>query len=213
MNKNTLLAAGALLAIVGSLTYLYFNQFGGGSKMNLKPLESLGFIVAEETAKLLNQQGQVVLVGEMGETAVRTPHFEAQIKGFKAVLAKQSGVTLKEAKDLPRSMDGDPRLWPVGHAEQLVKLGAGAGALVFFGGLPQEFTAAELAALKQSQCKLVFVTVQTPSLKPLLQQGLLHLAIVNRIPPQPAPSRGETPRQWFDRVYLIATPAAMGALP
>ena len=209
-SKNTFLAVGAVLAIAGSLTFLYFNQFGG-SKMNLKPLESLGFVVAEETAKLLNQSGQVVLVAEMEES--RAPNTEALIKGFKAGLAKQSGVTLKSVEDLKRSMDGNPRLWPEGHAQQLSTFGAGGGAVVFVGGLPQELTPNDLAALKASQSKFVFVTAQAPTLKPLLQQGLIHLAVVNRVPAKPAPSRSEAPRQWFDRVYLIAKPGALGELP
>lgn len=210
-NKSTFLAVGALLAIAGSLTFLYFSQFGGGSKMSLKPMENLGLIVAEETAKLLSQPGPVVIVAEVEET--RSLNTEALIKGFKAGLAKQTGVTLKAIEDLKRSMDGDPRLWPAGHAEQLSKLGVGGGAVVFIGGLPQELTKDDLAALKASKSKLIFVTAQAPTLKPLLQQGLVQLAVVNRFPPKPALSRKESPRQWFDRVYLVAKPNALGELP
>lgn len=210
--KSTLLAVVALLAIAGSLAFLYVTQWGGGRQGSMKPFENLGFIAAAETATLLNRSGQVVLVAEV-EEALRSPNVEALVQGFKTGLAKQSGVTLKEIKNLPRSMDGDPRRWPAGHAELLGKLGAGAGAVVFIGSLPQELTAGELAALKASQGKLVLVSAQSPALKPLLQQGVLHLAIVNRFPPRPAPSRSESPRQWFDRVYLVAKPDALSELP
>ena len=209
--KNTLLAVGAVGAILGSLAFLYFTQFRHPT-LSLKPLESLGYVSAEETAKLLNQQGSVVLVCE-SEEGTRSPNSEAQVKGFNAAMAKLPGVTLKTTQDLKRSMDGDPRQWPAGHAEQLARLGAGAGAVVFIGSMPQEFTKADLAALQGSKCKFVVVTAQAPSLKPLLQQGIIHLAIVNRLKPQPAPSRTETPRQWFDRVYLVAKPDALGELP
>lgn len=209
--KNTLLAVGAVGAILGALAFLYFTQFRNPT-LNLKPLESLGYVSAEEAGKLLNQQGSVVLVCE-SEEGTRSPNSEAQVKGFTTALAKLPGVTLKATQDLKRSMDGDPRHWPAGHAEQLARLGAGAGAVVFIGSLPQEFTKTDLAALQGSKCKFVFVTAQAPSLKPLLQQGLIHLAIVNRLKPQPAPSRSETPRQWFDRVYLVAKPDALGELP
>lgn len=209
--KPTLIAVVALLAIASSLTFLYFTQSGGGRAGSMKPFENLGFIVAEETATLLNRTGQVVLVAEMEDT--RSPSTEALIKGFKAGLTKQPGVTLKAVQDLKRSMDGDPRFWPVGHAERLAQLGSGAGALVFIGSLPPELAKGDLAVLKEGKSKLVFVTAQAPALKPLLQLGVLHLAIVNRVPPRPAPSGRESARQWFDRVYLVAKPDALGELP
>lgn len=211
-NKNTLIAAGAVVAILGSLTWLYFTEFRNGPATNLKPFENLGYTVAEETAVLLGNQGRVVVVTELMEVQ-KSPNAEAQIKGFKAGLAKKSGVTVKEIKELKRSMDGDPRLWPAGYAEQLVKMGDGAAAVVFFGSLPQELAKGDLATLKTSSCKLVFVTAQSPVLKPLLQQGIVHLAIVNRFPPKPAPSGKETPRQWFDRVYMVVKPDSLGDLP
>ena len=70
-----------------------------------------------------------------------------------------------------------------------------------------------MAALKGSKSKLVVVTAQSPILKPLLQQGIIQLAIVNRFPPKPAPTGKETPRQWFDRVYMVVKPDALGELP
>ncbi len=211
-NRNTLIAAGAILAILGSLTYLYFAEFRGGPAQNMKPFENLGFTVAEETAALLGNQGRVVVVTELMEVQ-KSPNTEAQIKGFKAGLAKLSGVTLKEIKELKRSMDGDPRLWPAGHAQQLVRMGDGAAAVVFFGSLPQEIAKGDLAHLKGSSGKLVFVTAQSAVLKPLLQQGIVHLAIVNRFPPKPEPAGKESPRQWFDRVYMVVKPEALGELP
>lgn len=211
-NKNTAVAVGAIVAILGSLTWLYFTEFRNGPATNMKPFESLGYIVAEETAALLGNQGRVVLVTELME-AMKSPNTEAQIKGFKAGLAKKSGVTLKEIKELKRSMDGDPRLWPAGYAEQLVKMGDGAAAIVFLGSLPQELAKGDLALLKGSGSKLVFVTAPSPVLKPLLQQGIVHLAVVNRFPPKPAPSTKESPRQWFDRIYMVVKPDALGDLP
>lgn len=211
-NKNTVVAVGAIIAILGSLTWLYFTEFRNGPSTNLKPFENLGYTVAEETSKLLGNQGSVVIVAELMEVQ-KSPNTEAQIKGFKAGLAKKSSVTVKEIKELKRSMDGDPRLWPTGHAEQLVKMGNGAAAVVFLGSLPQDLAKGDLALLKGSSCKLVFVTAQSPIIKPLLQQGIIHLAIVNRFPPKPAPTGKETPRQWFDRVYMVVKPDALGDLP
>lgn len=209
--KNNLIAILAVLAIIASLTYLYRTQFTG-PKVNLTPFESLGFAAAEETAKWLNQSGKIVVVVELIEV-MKSPNLDAQVKGFKAGLAKHPGVTLKEIKEIKRPPSDDPRFWPAAQVGQIVTAGTGADATVWFGSLPQEFTKADLAALKENKSKLAVVSAQSSLLKPMLQQGVIHLAIVNRFPPKPAPSGKETPRQWFDRVYLVAKPDALGELP
>ena len=211
-NKNIIVAVGAILAILGSLTYLYFTEFRRGPTLNLKPFENLGYTVAEETAALLGNQGRVVVVTELIEV-MKSPNSEAQIKGFKSGLAKKAGVTLKELKEIKRSMDGDPRLWPAGQAAQVAQAGDGASATVLFMSLPMQMSKDDLAALKEAKTKLVVVTAPSPVLKPLLQQGVIQLAIVNRFPPKPAPTGKETPRQWFDRVYMVVKPDALGELP
>lgn len=209
--KQTALAVGAILAIVGSLAFIYFTQFAT-PRVNVTPLESLGFAVAEETAKLLNGQGRVVVVGELVEVQ-KSPNLDAQIKGFKAGLAKLPGVTLKEVRELKRPPADDPRLWPPNLAGQIAVAAGGADALVWFGSLPQELNSADVTALKGIKSQLVVVSAQSPLLKPMLQQGLVKLAIVNRFPPKPAPSGKETPRQWFERSFLVASPTALGELP
>lgn len=211
-NKNTVVAVGAILAILASLTYLYFTEFRTGPKLNLKPFESLGYTVAEETAALLGNQGRVVIVTEVIEV-MQSPNLDAQVNGFKTGLGKKGGVTLKEVKEIKRPPSEDPRLWPPGQAAQIAQMSDGASATVLFMSLPMQMSKDDLAALKGSTSKLVVVTAQSPTLKPLLQQGIVHLAIVNRFPPKPAPAGKETPRQWFDRVYMVVKPDALGELP
>lgn len=212
-NKNNLTAVGAILAILGSLTYLYFTEFRSGPKVNLTPFESLGSVVADETATLLGNQGRVIIVTELIEVQ-KSPNLEAQISGFKAALGKKGGVTLKEVKEIKRPPSDDPRLWPAGQAAQIAQMSEGASATVLFMSLPAQLSREDLAAFKGIKGKLVAVTGQSPTLKPLLQQGVIHLAIVNRFPPKPAPTSGkESPRQWFDRVYMVVKPDALGELP
>jgi hypothetical protein len=210
-NKNTLVAVGAVLAILGSLTYLYFTEFRTGPKLNPKPFENLGLTAAEETAALLGGQGRVVVVTEVIEIA-KNPNLDAQVAGFKAGLGKK-GVTLKEVKEIKRPPSEDPRLWPAGQAAQIAQVADGASAVVLFMSLPAQLSKEDVTALQGIKTKLIAVTAQSPTLKPLLQQGILHLAIVNRFPPKPAPAGKETPRQWFDRVYMLAKPDALGDLP
>ena len=211
-NKNTTLGVVAVLAIIASLGYLYFTQFAGAPKVNLKPFENLGYVVAEETAKLLNNQGRVLVVSEVFE-AMKSPNTEAQIKGFKAGLAKSGGVQLKEVKEFKRPLADDPQHWPEGQAARFVNMGDTATATVLFVSLPQDLSKEDIAALKENKNKLILVCGQSPALKMLLKEGAVQLAIVNRFPPKATPAGSETPREWFDRVYMAVTPATMDQLP
>ena len=211
-NKNNVIAVAAIIAILGSLTYLYFTEFRNGPKNNTKTFEQLGASVAEETAVLLGSQGRVVVVTELIEVT-KSPNLDAQVAGFKAGLGKKGGVTLKEVKEIKRPPSDDPGSWPVGQAAQIAQAGEGANATVLFMSLPTQLSKDDLAALKGIKSKLIVVTAQSATLKPLLQQGIVHLAIVTRFPPKPAPTGKETPRQWFDRVYMVVKPDALGELP
>ena len=170
--------------------------------MNLKPFEQLGSAAAEETAKVLNSQGTVVVVLEAIE-GVKNPLNDSQVKGFKTGLARTKGVKLKEVKELKRDMSGDPREWPAGRAAEIASLGAGASAVLLFVNFPQALAPADLTALKGGSAKLVVVSGATPALESLVAQGTVRAAIVSRTPPAPAPSGPESPAQWFARVYTV----------
>jgi len=203
MDKKTIIIAViAILAIAGASFRLISSRSDGSSRVNLKPYEQLGAAAAEETAKVLNNQGSVVVVVE-GIEGVASPNNEAQIKGFKLGLGKVKGVTLKEVKELKRDMSGDPREWPAGRAAQIASMAAGAGAVVLFVNLPQSLPAPDLAALKGGPAKLVVVGTQSPLLQNLVSSGVVKVAIVARTPPSPAPSGPESPVQWFARVYQV----------
>lgn len=203
MDKKTLLIAlVAVLAIAGSVVHLVRSNSGGSPRASTKPFEYLGSTLAAETAALLNNQGSVVLVVETMD-GTKNPSAEAQVKGFKAGLGKTKGVTLKEVRELPRSMSEDPRFWPPQHATQLVGMGAGAKALVYLGNFPQSLPPNDIAALKGSQASLVVLGTQSPLVKSLVDSGVIRLAVVGKTPPPPAPAGTETPPQWFARVYAV----------
>ena len=201
MNKKTLvLAIVAVLAIVGGAVRLATSQSDGSSRVILKPFEQLGAEAAEETAKLLNQQGTVVIVVEV-LAGMKNSNSDAQVKGFKTGLNRAKGVTLKEVKEFKRDMASDPREWPPGQAAQVA--GAGAGAVVFLGNFPQSLSPSDVATLKGNTAKLVVVSAPSPLLASLVTQGIVRTAIVSRTPPGPAPSGPESPAAWFERVYTV----------
>ncbi len=203
MDKKTLIIVVlAILAITGATVRLATSNSEGASRVNLKPFEQLGAAAAEETAKVLNNQGTVVVVMEVIE-GVKSPLNEAQIKGLKAGFAKSKGVTLKAVKELKRDMSSDPREWPAGRAAEITSLGAGASAVVLFVNFPQVLPPPDAAALKGGSAKLVVISGATPMLESLVAQGAVRVAIATRTPPRPAPGGSESPAQWFDRVYSV----------
>ena len=192
----------AVLAIAGSVVHLVRSNSADSPPTNTKPFEYLGSAAAAETAALLNNQGGVVLVVEtMGST--KNPNAEAQVKGFKAGLAKAKGMTLKAVKELPRSMSEDPRLWPAQHAAQLVAFGAGAKALVYLGSFPETMPPNDIATLQGSPAGLVVVGAKSPMIQTLVNSGVIRLAIVGRIPPPAPPAGPESPPQWYARAYDV----------
>lgn len=200
--KSITLAIIAVLAIIGATVRLVTSQSDGKPRANLKPFEQLGAAAAEETAKLLNNQGSVVVVVEVLE-AMKSPNNDAQIKGFKSGLARTKGVTLKEVKEIKRDMSGDPREWPAGQAAQIASFGASASAVVLFVNFPQALPPGDVASLKGSSAKILVVGTQSKLLDGMMAQGIVRVAIVGRTPPKPAPSTPENPAQWFDRVYTV----------
>ncbi|MFM8470192.1 MAG: hypothetical protein ACKODH_09515 [Limisphaerales bacterium] len=196
MDKKTIIiAVVAVLAILGAAACSKES-----SRANLKPFEQVGAAGAEEVAKVLNNQGTVIVVTEAIE-GVANPNNEAQLKGFKAGLAKAKGVTLKEVKELKRDMSGDPREWPAGRVGEIANLAS--SAVVLFINLPQTFPARDVAVLKGAKGKLVVIGTQSPQLDAAVNSGVVQAAIVARTPPPPAPSGAESPAQWFARVYTV----------
>ena len=168
-------------------------------------------MVAEETVKLIGNRGSVVIVTESFE-ATKSPNAESQVRGFKSGQTKVSGVQLREVREVKRPMAEDAQNWPKGYASRFVNMGSGAEALVLFVNIPQTLSQEDIAALKASKSKLVFVSPTSSAIKPLLQEGVIHLAILNRFPPKPAPAGKESAREWFERTYLIAKPGSLAEL-
>lgn len=200
--KSLIIAALAVLAIAGSVGRLVLSSSSGPARGSMKPFEFLGSAVATEVAALINHQGSVVLVVETMD-GTKNPSAEAQVKGFKSGLGKSKGATLKEVRELPRSMSEDPRLWPAPHAAQLVGMGAGAKAVVYLGSFPETMPPNDIATLKGSPAGLVVVGTKSPMIQTLVNSGVIRLAVVGRVPPPPPPGGPESPPQWYARVYEV----------
>jgi hypothetical protein len=203
MDKKTIIiAVVAVLAILGAAYRVVSSRSDGASQANPKPFEQLGAAAAEEVAKVLSNRGSVIVVIE-GIEGVANSNNDAQIKGFKAGLAKVKGVTLKEVKEFKRDMSGDPREWPRGRAGEIAKLASDVSAVVLFFNLPQTLPPPDLAVLKGAKGKILLVGTHSPQAEALINGGVIRAAILARSSPKPAPSEPETPAQWFGRVYQV----------
>ena len=90
MDKRTRDIIVATLAVGAAAVALYFALAGRSQKINLDPYDVLGAITAEETAKLLGNKGQVLVMAR-GTGANKNPSVEAELKAFQQTLKKQKG--------------------------------------------------------------------------------------------------------------------------
>ena len=87
----------AFVAAVAAAGALYFGFVGRSEKVNLDTYEVLGAVTAEETAKLLGNKGQVLVLAR-GTGANRNPSVEAELKAFQQTLKKHPGLSVVTEK-------------------------------------------------------------------------------------------------------------------
>ena len=215
MNKKAVVAALALVAIIGSFISLYSNRSGRPPHIALNSYEALGQVAAEETASLLGQKGRVVLIAQ--DTVENSnPAYEAQLEAFGGLLKSKGGVALasiERFKLTPMERMATGGAVPRERFLEVLDAHANADAIVLFVGFPS-LADADLDRLKQSGVKLVLVSGYRPGYKGLLTARLLQLAIVPRFDPGTGNTNPpQTTREWFDRDYVIITPDKTSDLP
>ncbi|MCL5097162.1 MAG: hypothetical protein M1608_06490 [Candidatus Omnitrophica bacterium] len=209
MKKSPILPV-VLLVVLAAIIVARYAQRTHSVRLDLKPEQALGEVTAEETDKLLNHRGQILLITE--EAA--DPLLEAQIEAFQTALKKTATLNLaaverlKPLDPLLRTMNpGGPPYLPEELLEA-VKKHPQADAVVSFVGLPIGKTA-ELEAWKQKGGKVVaiFNTSATRPINGAMERHLVDLAIVAREEaPAPDASPPRSARALFDRYYLVLRP-------
>ena len=213
LDKRTkdIIAAG--VAIGAAAVALYF-AFGRSKNINLDPYEVLGAVTAEETAKLLGNKGQVlVMAPDTG--ANKNPSVEAEMKAFHQTLEKQKGmrVITEKIPATPMLMMATGGGVPPEQFFKALESHANVGAVVLFFGFPQ-LTDPELETLKKYGVKTVVVSSFRPSYKRLMERQAIHLAIAPRSDtPPPGAQAPRTLRERFDQEFSIITSAEAARLP
>lgn len=182
------------LVIVASLTYLWYTQRQVIPKPNLDSYLALGQGLAEETAKLLSDKDEVVLI-TMDARAHEDPAVKAETEAFIRTLRKagfkaaaMERLTLNEfVTSNPADTGlygmrygmGDP-IFPSEEAFlEILRKYPQAGAIVSLVGLPSP-TETAVAGLRKRGGKSVVFSSGGRALKTLLEKRAIDLVIVPR---------------------------------
>lgn len=209
--KNVIIASVALGA---AAVAVYLATTGGAQKVDLGPYAVLGAVTAEETAKLLGDKGQVlVVVRDTGPN--KNPSVEAELKAFQQTLKKHPGLRMQVERFpvTPVLMMATGGGLPTDAFFKMLETHRNTGAIVLFLGFPP-LTDPEIAVLKKAGVKTVAVSSLRPGYQRLLERQAIHVAIVPRsdTPPPEGPTP-RTVRERFDQLYRILTPADAAGLP
>lgn len=202
--KRRLAIIGSLAAIAISVAFLV-NRWVRPS-LDLKPNEAVGEVLAEETARILGGQGQVVLV-------TLDPSLSAAVKiqteAFLAALKKKPSITIAATERLQRSDvlgEGMQSEMPPARFLSVAQTYPQA-AIVSLVGAPH-LADSDIAKLPQPPPKFLAVVRSRKELRELLENGRIQVAIVPRFA-FPAPvGKPRRVREWFDKYFQILTSAS-----
>jgi hypothetical protein len=202
------IGAAAGLATVGAWVALWISAGGGfGPRINPKPHEASGWMIAQQTLKLLRPGGQIVVIAR-DTTSFKNPASDIQLASFKTTL-REAGVSIAKIQAL--QVDPlRPVEVPAGDFFELIKNTPKGAVIVSFMG-PPLLTEPQRKQLGEIKPNIVaFCSGSLPEhvdLRTLIEQGLLQVAVVSRTN---APRNASPPsdRQgWFERSFAAVTAA------
>lgn len=214
VNKRTKEILVAALALTAAVVSLYFAFGRSSSIINLGPYEVLGATTAEETAKLVGEKGQVLVI--VRDTGVnQNPSVEAELKTFQQTLTKHPGLTaiMEKVTVTPMLMMSTGGAVPPDQLFKALESHPNLGGAVLFFAFPQ-LADAQLDAVKKFGAKIVVVSSPCAGYRRALERQAIQLVIAPRpdAPPPDAPAP-RTLRERFDQEFLIITSAEAAGLP
>jgi hypothetical protein len=191
-------------AVMCGAVWIYLSK--AGTSLDLTINNALGAGVAEETAKLLGNEGQVTVVTP--EASAKNPSFQAEWECFQKTL-KKNGVSI--ARTVSFKVATPLELIETGgvlSSSQLLKELQGQaknGAVVLFCGFPK-LTAQEYDTVKQIGAKVIVVSSYQPDYPNLLKANVIELAIVPKSDYSSlATKKAKTLRECFDSEFKVLT--------
>jgi len=199
--KQTLLAVGSILAIAVSVSLIVSSS--RKPNFNVELHEGLGQVIAEETARLLNKTGEVVLITV---NSSEFPVLKTQLEAFRRAIKKSGSVTLADTvfiKSDHQGKYGPGRGLSGARFLRIVEEHPKVQAFVSLVGVPH-LTDEEISKLAKPRVRFVAETKLDEKLKKLFENHVLQVAIVPRFQfPAPGRKNPHTPREWFDRYFQV----------
>jgi hypothetical protein len=209
MNKKALAIILLLVVIAGTLAWTYYAN--REPTIDLDIYQTLGAITAEETAKLLGNKGEIVVITWDSSESVT----DTQIASFERAIKKHQGIWITATEKIPRdsavmmAMGGAA---PIDQFLKIVQAHPRVGAVVLFLAFPN-LPPAQLKTLNESHTKFVVVSGCNPGYKQLLINRVIDLAIVPRFHRTTDNRPAQTMQESFDQTYQVVTPEQAVNLP
>ncbi len=214
MNKKVTVVASLLVVIAGTCAWLYHTSSGDVPKSDLDISQALGAVTAEETAKLLGNKGEIVVIS-WDSSHNKMPLVEAQLNSFERALKKHDGIQITASEKVlrnPALMMATGGAMPADQLFKVVKAHPKAGAFVLFLAFPN-LSSEESKQVSEGPSKFVVVSGCNPGYKKLLMDRAISLAIIPQFDRTQNIRPPKTVRESFDQNYLVVTPDQAASLP
>ncbi len=211
--KRQAIAIAAIVVIVIAVGITISNL--RAPKASVTTYQALGWGAAQETARFLNNQGQIALIcPDFGKFKILNPRYDALLKSFQKELSR-TGVRIAEIERAPVNPPTMARVGIYITPEQydaFSKKYAKASAIVAFVTLPI-LTDESIRAAQASGAKWLLVCDYGAQYKQLLAKEAMRWAIVPRLQDPPEFPKPRTLQEQFEREYEVITPSRVSELP
>ncbi len=196
----------ASLAVGVAAVCVYLALGRGEPKLDVDTYEVLATVTAEETAELVGNQGQVLVIVRGAGTG-KIASVNAELEAFQRASKKRPGLKVAVERVLvkPMMMMGTGGGLPSALFFKALEAHPNSAAVVLFFGFPQ-LSEAEFEALKKTGAKVVVVSSFHPGYQQLLEREAIQLAVVprpNAAEASAAAPPGRTLRERFDQDYVL----------
>lgn len=217
--RRRVIAAVSGFLILGSLFSLCLTQCEPTIKVDLKPHQLVGEVVAQEVVALLPDKGRIAIIRLNDEALNKVPEGDevrTLMKGFHVGLGRHEKITLEGVEELGFQDYLDllaRKGFPTETYLALVQKHPGVDAIVSFVGPPVSFTESG-ARPEPTSPKLIVFSRQGGVARALFEDDLLLLAIIPKTDLKPWEFKPTgLPRDEFDRRYRIVTKETAFSLP
>jgi hypothetical protein len=212
MGNKKVVGAAAVVAILAALGSLYLSFIGLPPRVDARPHEALGEVMARETLRQLGSGGRILLI-RRDTSLYPNPAADAQIRAFHRAVRKAAAsvaATTIIKKD-PLSLLSVPP----GDFYKILEKTSESDVIASFMGPPM-LTADQLAKLGDRRPKIVAVCSgdmpRQADLKRRFEQKLVETAILSRLDVPSGLPASDTPQAWFDHFFVVANQANLAEL-